>query len=70
MKYCVIKVSNGAFAIVSEWDKDREKAIVAYHDTCKTLWNSADVEKACVAILDENLMIQTGYIEYIKYTKQ
>ena len=67
MKYAVISISNGNFAIVSEWDTEKEKAIISYHDVCRTLWNAPDVEKGCVAILTSDMTFVPGYIDYIKY---
>ncbi len=54
MKYAVIKCSNGAFAIDSEWS-DLIPAKVQFHMVCRTLWNSADVIAAKVMIVDEQL---------------
>ena len=64
MKYAVIKIVNGAFGIASEGD-DRTQAIVNFHSVCTTLWNSPDVERACVAIIDESMTIRK--IEKIKF---
>lgn len=65
MKYVVIQVSNGNFSIVSEWVDDMPSAIVNFHTVCANLWNAEDVQKACVAIVDENMI--TRKIEMIKY---
>ena len=64
MKYAVIRVSNGSFSVVSEWS-DQPEAVVNFHSVCMTLWNAEDVEKACVAIVDEEMIIRK--IERIKY---
>lgn len=64
MKYAVVKIVNGTFSIVSEWD-DLTQAIVNFHTVCTTLWNAEDVEKACVAIIDKDFTIRK--IEKIKY---
>lgn len=65
MKYAVIKVSNGNFSIVSEWDDDITKAIVNFHNVCTALWNAEDVNSGCVAVCDEQMHIHK--IELIKY---
>lgn len=64
MKYAIIKCSNGAFAIESEWS-DITKAKVQFHTVCRTLWNSSDVLTAKVMIVDEQLNCVEGYREYI-----
>ena len=65
MKYAVIKVTNGTYAIHSEGWVDKDKAIVNYHGLCQTLWNAPDVLSAEVAIVDENLDVVEGYKEHI-----
>ena len=67
MKYAVIKVINGTYAIHSEGFTDISKAKVNYHGLCQTLWNADDVVTACVAIVDENLLIVHGYREFISH---
>lgn len=64
MKYAIIKCSNGAFAIESEWS-DITKAKVQFHTVCRTLWNASDVLTAKVMIVDEQLNCVEGYREYI-----
>lgn len=66
MKYAIIKVVNGSFAIVSE-HSDLNSAKVKYHDTCKILWNAQDVIKAQVMIMDEDGGILYGYSETITH---
>ena len=65
-KYAVVKVTNGAFSIHSEWS-DKDKAKVNYHDLCKTLWNASDVNTACCMIVDENLDNVENYKEFISH---
>ena len=66
MKYAVIKVVNGNFAIVSE-HSDLNSAKVNYHNTCRVLWNEQDVIKAQVMIMDEDGGILYGYSEHITH---
>ena len=66
MKYAIIKCSNGAFAIDSEWS-DLTKAKVQFHSVCKTLWNSADVIAAKVMIVDEQLNCIDNCKEFIHH---
>ena len=67
MKLFIVKVVNGNPAIVSEWTNNVQGAIISFHDTCKTLWNAADVTKATVRILDEQLDCYQGYNEIITH---
>lgn len=67
MKYAVIKVTNGNYAIHSEGWTDVDKAKVNYHDLCKTLWNAEDVTSACVMIVDETLNCVDTYKELISH---
>ena len=65
MKLFVVKIVNGNIAVVSEWTDNAQGALVSFHDTCKTLWNAADVVKATVRILDDQLDCYQGYSETI-----
>lgn len=65
MKYAVIAVVNGTFSVKTEHDEDLDSAIVSFHSVCTNLWNSADVQKATVAVVDEKLQFQK--VEYIHY---
>ena len=65
MKYAVVKVTNGNFAIHAEGFTDLSKAKVNFHGLCQSLWNAEDVETACVMIVDENLDVTEGYKESI-----
>ena len=64
MKYAIFQVSNGNFALKSEWS-DLNSAIVNFHTICTILWNATDVEKACLAIFNSDMQLEK--IEYIKY---
>lgn len=66
MKYAIIKCSNGAFAIDSEWS-DLTRAKVQFHSVCKTLWNASDVLTAKVEIVDEQLNVVEDYREFIHH---
>lgn len=66
-KYYVIQTSNGNLSIVSEWD-DITKAIVAFHDRCKVLWNAEDVIEGIVQLVySADLAIVDGYSERISH---
>jgi hypothetical protein len=69
MKYAIIKCSNGAFVINSEWS-DLTKAKTQFHGLCQTLWNAKDVATAKVEIVDEQLNIVEDYREYIHHDSQ
>ena len=66
MKYAIVKSSNAAFTIESEWT-DLTKAKVMFHGLCQTLWNAADVKTANVMIVDEQLNCVEGYREFIHH---
>lgn len=67
MKYAVIKVANGNYAIAAEGITSLDSAKVQYHGLCQTLWNAPDVITACVMITDEKLNIVEGYKEEITH---
>ena len=67
MKYAIIKVINGNYAIHAEGITDVTNAKTAYHGLCQTLWNAQDVVTAMVAIVDENLDVVERYKEYIHH---
>ena len=65
MKYAIIKVVNGNYAIHAEGITDIGKAKVNFFGLCQSLWNADDVLTACVMITDENLDVVEGYREFI-----
>lgn len=67
MKYAIIKVVNGTYAIHSEGWTNLDSAKVNYHALCQTLWNAPDVATAMVMIADEQLDAVEGYKEYIHH---
>ena len=67
MKFAIVKVINGNYSIHAEGFTDPNAAKVSYHDLCQTLWNASDVQTACVAIVDENLDVLSGYREFISH---
>lgn len=66
MKYAIIKCSNGAISVDSEFSK-LEKAKVRFHGVAQTLWNAEDVITAEVMIVDEQLNCVEDYREYIHH---
>lgn len=67
--YYIIQSSNGNVSIKSEWN-DLTKAIVAYHDACKVLWNASDVVEGIVQIIySADLAVVNGYSERINHTQ-
>lgn len=67
MKYSIIKVINGNYAIHSEGITDLANAKTQFHGLCQTLWNAPDVITAYVMIADEQLDAVEGYKEYIHH---
>ena len=66
MKYAIIKSSNGAISVDSEFS-ELEKAKVRFHGVAQTLWNAKDVLTAKVMIVDEQLNCVEDYREYIHH---
>lgn len=68
MKLSIITVINGNYKIEAEYTQEQlQTAIVVFHQKCATLWNSADVERAIVQIVDENLSVVMGKSETIQH---
>lgn len=65
MKYAVVKVVNGNFAISTEHGENLKAAKVAFHQLCGALENADDVITAEVKIMDENLDCVEDKKEYI-----
>lgn len=69
-RYYIIQSSNGTVTITSEWD-DLTKAIVAFHDKCKILWNAPDVIEGIVQIVySADLAVVGGYSEKISHPQE
>lgn len=56
-KLFIIQCVNGNMTIASEWTNNEQGARVNFHQTCATLWNSADVLNATVKLVNENMDI-------------
>lgn len=65
MKYAVVKVINGTYAIHSEGWTDIEKAKINFAQLWATLMNAEDVTTACLMIVDENLDCVENYRELV-----
>ena len=70
MKYAIIDVVNGNYAVQAEGITDLNNAKVQYHGRCQALWNASDVQTACVMIVDENLDTVQGYKEFISHAAE
>ena len=70
MKYAIISTINGNFKVESEWGTNLEGAKVSFFQKCATLTAAHDVEKACVKIVDENLEVVDGKVEYIYHGEE
>ena len=70
MKYAIINVVNGNYAVQAEGITDLNNAKVQYHGRCQALWNASDVQAACVMITDENLDVVQGYKEFISHAAE
>lgn len=67
MKYAIIKVINGNYAIHAEGITTIESAKTQFHGLCQTLWNAPDVITAHVMIANEQLDPVEGYKEYVHH---
>lgn len=67
MKYAIVKVINGNYAIHAEGITRLESAKTNFHGLCQTLWNAPDVITATVKIVDENLDCVEDYREFIRH---
>ena len=67
-KFYVVYISNGSLQIdkITEHPTS-EEALVAYHGICRTLWNTKDVKKAVVRILDDQLDCWQDHVEVITH---
>ena len=65
MKYAVMQCVNGNYSIVAEYTDNLQGAIVRFHQVCANLWNSQDVIRAQVKIVNEFLETVQGMSESI-----
>ena len=70
MKYAIIKVVNGNYAVAEEGIATIAQAKSRFHGLCQTHWNAQDVITAEIMIVDENLDCVEGYKEYITHEPQ
>ena len=69
MKYAVVVNSNGAFSIKSEWDNDLSGARVDFWNNCKVYENAQDVNRAVIALMNENWDVVEDKKEFINHTE-
>ena len=67
MKYSLIAVTNGNFAVKSEHGENKQAALVAFHQLSATYWNAPDVTTAMIKVVDENLDLVESKMEYITH---
>lgn len=70
MKYAIVKVINGNYAVHAEGITDINAAKTSFHQLCATLWNAPDVVTAMVKIMDENLDNAEGYRDFIYHEQE
>lgn len=69
-KYYILTSSNGTVSINSEWD-DLNRAIVAFHGVCQTLWNASDVIEGIVQLIySTDLAVVGEYSERISHPQE
>lgn len=67
MEYSVISVTDGNNVVRAEHIKDIESARMQWHHYCEILINSKDFSTGMVKLLDENLDLVEGKMEYIEH---
>ena len=67
-KYAIYKVVNGNFFLVSEHGNNLQQAIVNFLAEDSVLWNEPSVKTATIAIVDQNMDVVEGRIDYIKHS--
>lgn len=69
--FAVVAVINGNYKVESEWAEDKlDKARMAFHEKCRTLWNEQDVKSAVVRLVDRNFLTFTNYVEEISHPEE
>lgn len=70
MKYAIIDVVNGTYAVRAEGIQTIEAAKTQWHGRCQALWNASDVQTAYCMIVDEQLDVVEGCKEFIHHNVQ
>lgn len=65
-KFAVVESINGNFTVKTEHDT-AQSAMISFHDRCRILWNSPDVIKGYVKIVDDQLVCYEGKSEVITH---
>lgn len=64
--YAVIQQINGAFTVKFEGN-NLDSLKYNYHNWCAQLWNDAGAVDGVVKLVDSNLDVVEGYIEFISH---
>ena len=64
-KFDVVQKINGNLTVVSTWTDNKNGAKQAFHERCKLLYSDVETTSGVVAILDDNLDVVDGKIEFI-----
>lgn len=68
MKYAVQQCVNGNFSVIAEYPNDNiVGAIVKWHQTCASLWNTPEVITGKVEVVNEMLQVVMNKSEEIKH---
>ena len=65
-KYAVIQFINGAFTVKFE-SENLDSIKYNYHNWCAALWNDTGAVSGVVKLVDSNLDVVEGYIEFINH---
>ena len=66
MKYAVIQQVNGAYAVKYEGE-NLDSMKYNFHNWCALLWNDTSAVEGVVKLVDSNLDVVDGYIEFINH---
>lgn len=64
--YAVIQIINGAFSVKFEGE-NLDSLKYNYHNWCAALWNDSGAVNGVVKLVDGNLDVVEGYIEFIQH---
>ena len=67
MNYAVIEQVNGSFLISTEHGDNLNAAVIAWHNLCAALRNESSAVEAVVKVVDSNLDLVDGFVEFISH---
>lgn len=63
----VVQKVNGSLVVKTSWAEDKlPQAKASFHDVCRLLYADAETTSGVVELLDDNLDVVDGCVEFIK----